>query len=238
MCSYMCARSTAHFSPLSCLACHQGNNEILETIISTCKNYIHKYILHFLIGYDIKYPTLCLPPIIVLVQSFILICCKKSCLAFSQTSYRINESLFSLVLKHISFTAWTSFIRWERGLICCWQFKDLYCVLMTRNVSCCVLFERSNGSWGHNPILFVFLYILNISVSRYLRFPHKTLTNCPVVLTRVSTSLSYKETPYQEVRFHGAIKWYWRHSWVTNFWVLNYDFFLCVPRPWIYNYKM
>ena len=35
--SYMCARSTAQFSPLSCLFCHQGNNRILETIISTCK---------------------------------------------------------------------------------------------------------------------------------------------------------------------------------------------------------
>lgn len=34
MCSYMCARSTAQFSPLSC---HQGNNTNLETIISTCK---------------------------------------------------------------------------------------------------------------------------------------------------------------------------------------------------------
>jgi hypothetical protein len=36
-CSYVCLRSTAQFSPLSCLACHQGNNNILETIISTCK---------------------------------------------------------------------------------------------------------------------------------------------------------------------------------------------------------
>lgn len=36
-CSYVCLRSTAHFLPLSCLACHQGNNNILETIISTCK---------------------------------------------------------------------------------------------------------------------------------------------------------------------------------------------------------
>ena len=35
--SYVCARSTAQFSPLSCLSCHQGNNRILETIISTCK---------------------------------------------------------------------------------------------------------------------------------------------------------------------------------------------------------
>jgi len=42
--SYVCARSTAQFSPLSCLFCRQSNNRILETIISTCKRlHTHKH---------------------------------------------------------------------------------------------------------------------------------------------------------------------------------------------------
>ena len=130
--SYVCARSTAQFSPLSCLFCHQGNNRILETIISTCKRiqthkhtHTHTHLYH--IFSSVTTPSaqhLCLPPIIVLVKSFILIYYKKTCLGFSQTSYPINESLFSLVLKYISFTAWTSSIIWKEGLLYCWHFKN------------------------------------------------------------------------------------------------------------------
>jgi len=83
--SYVCARSTAQFSPLSCLFCHQGNNRILETIISTCKRlhthtHTHTNLYHIFSSVTTPTPStqhLCLPPIIVLVKSFILIYCKK-----------------------------------------------------------------------------------------------------------------------------------------------------------------
>jgi hypothetical protein len=73
VCSYTCARSTAQFSPLSC---HQGNNSILATIISTCKRpYAASTLSHRLQQH--VYIDLCLPLIIVVAQSIIIIIIKE-----------------------------------------------------------------------------------------------------------------------------------------------------------------
>jgi len=131
-CAHTCAHALLRNSR-HCPVCSvtKATTEFLKQLLAPVKVYTHKHththtnLCH--IFSSVTTPStqhLCLPPIIVQVKSFILICYKKTCLGFSQTSYPIYESLFSLVLKYISFTAWTSFIMWKEGLLYCWHFKN------------------------------------------------------------------------------------------------------------------